>query len=128
MSDFFQPGRLYQHPTEGLFLVTYVGTAPAPFEHHAETLGVAFGWRRGLSPNGVVEGLGEYTTPDFHGWEPTDDRHETPYGCLWCGDAPGHHGRQYHPAIGVHGWERPTDDQIKARMLARRTARIGGNR
>jgi hypothetical protein len=117
---FFQPGRLYQHPSEGVLLVAHVGTAPAPFEHHMETLGVAFGWRWDVSPNGITEGLGSYTTPDFFGWEPLDDAHEEPFGCLWCGDAQHHHGHQRHPVVGMHQWERPAEVQVKARMRARR--------
>jgi hypothetical protein len=45
----------------------------------------------------------------------------TPYGCRWCGDQQGHHGQQYIGGHGVHAWEQPTNAQIKARMLARRT-------
>jgi hypothetical protein len=71
---FFQTGRAYRHGNargseEGLFWVKYVGTAPGPFEYHSELLGVAFGWRWGLGPNGDWEGLGSYSTPDFAGWE-----------------------------------------------------------
>ena len=75
MSEFFKPETTYRHywpdgtpSPEGWFLVKFVGRAPEPFEHHSETLGVAFGWRRGLSPNGVVEGMGSYVTPDFARW------------------------------------------------------------
>lgn len=53
----------------------------------------------------------------------TADRPPTPFGCRWCGDEQGHHGRQYLRSRGVHGWERPTEAQIKARMRARRNAR-----
>lgn len=71
MTEFFQPDKAYQHDSphgsEGIFLVQYVGRAPVPFEHHSETLGVAFGWRWGLGPNGW-EGQGSYLTPDFAGW------------------------------------------------------------
>ncbi|BFV54980.1 hypothetical protein KCMC57_up00840 [Kitasatospora sp. CMC57] len=74
-TEFFREGRMYRNfkdgapSTEWAFLVQCVGRAPAAFEHHAETLGVAFGWRRGLSRNGRVEGLGSYVTPDFAGWQ-----------------------------------------------------------
>ncbi|GAA2457115.1 hypothetical protein [Streptomyces macrosporus] len=120
MSDFFEAGRLYQHPDEGVFLVAYVGTAPEPFEYHSETLGVAFGWRRGLSPNGVVEGLGSYTTPDFHGWEPIDNPSAEPSGCRWCGVEEREHMQRWKSSVGWHQWAAPTDEQRKARMLARR--------
>lgn len=49
----------------------------------------------------------------------------TPNGCRWCGlplIQPAH-GRQWHPSVGLHAWEQPTQDQIKARMLARPAAR-----
>jgi hypothetical protein len=49
-------------------------------------------------------------------------RHMTapsPFGCRWCG-YPDPHGRQYLPGRGMHSWERPTNEQIKARMRARR--------
>ncbi|MFL1903142.1 hypothetical protein ACJWDR_29160 [Streptomyces tauricus] len=47
----------------------------------------------------------------------------TPFGCRWCGTEQGGHGRRYMRGKGMHGWERPTEAQIKARMLARRNAR-----
>jgi hypothetical protein len=43
----------------------------------------------------------------------------SPFGCRWCG-YPDPHGRQYLPGRGMHSWERPTNEQIKARMRARR--------
>lgn len=43
-----------------------------------------------------------------------------PYGCRWCGDAQSHHGRSYVRSRGLHSWEQPTNEQIKARMRARR--------
>lgn len=51
------------------------------------------------------------------------ERVSEPYGCQHCGDAKRHHGRQYLSGVGLHSWERPTDEQVKARMLARRAAR-----
>ncbi|MFD9249569.1 hypothetical protein [Streptomyces bottropensis] len=48
----------------------------------------------------------------------------TPYGCRWCGTEQGGHGRRWIPGKGMHAWERPTEAQIKARMLARRAARL----
>lgn len=74
-APFFEAAKTYRHylpdgtpSSEGWFLVGFVGSAPPAFEHHSELLGVAFGWRRGLGPNGIVEGLGSYVTPDFAGW------------------------------------------------------------
>jgi hypothetical protein len=49
----------------------------------------------------------------------------TPFGCRWCGIEQGGHGRRWMPGKGVHGWERPTQRQIKARMVARRNTRKG---
>jgi hypothetical protein len=46
-----------------------------------------------------------------------------PFGCRWCGVEQGGHGRRWIPGKGMHSWERPTERQIKARMLARRNAR-----
>lgn len=46
----------------------------------------------------------------------------SPNACGLCGiDKP--HGWQYLPGIGLHQWEQPTQEQIKARMKARRAAR-----
>ncbi|WP_244308842.1 hypothetical protein [Streptomyces monomycini] len=45
-----------------------------------------------------------------------------PYACAWCG-LPLPHGRQYTEDVGMHGWVRPSDAQILARMKARRAAR-----
>lgn len=47
----------------------------------------------------------------------------TPFGCRWCGIEESGHGRRWMPGHGMHSWERPTEAQIKARMLARRNAR-----
>jgi hypothetical protein len=47
----------------------------------------------------------------------------TPFGCRWCGTEQGGHGRRWIPGKGMHAWERPTEAQIKARMMARRNAR-----
>ncbi|MDX2999691.1 hypothetical protein PV382_23815 [Streptomyces scabiei] len=46
-----------------------------------------------------------------------------PYGCRWCGDDQNSHGRQWTAGHGMHSWQKPTEAQIKARMLARRNAR-----
>lgn len=53
-------------------------------------------------------------------------RHKTapnPFGCRWCGDTQHQHGLQWVASRGMHRWERPTNQQIKARMTARRAAR-----
>lgn len=47
----------------------------------------------------------------------------TPNGCRWCGIPKGSHGWQWLPGQGMHQWEQPTQEQIKARMKARRAAR-----
>lgn len=49
-----------------------------------------------------------------------------PSGCRWCGREQYNHGCWYVPRRGFHGWVQPTQAQIKARMLARRNARKGG--
>lgn len=46
-----------------------------------------------------------------------------PYGCRWCGDARHHHGQQWTPGHGLHGWEPPTNHLIKTRMRRRLAAR-----
>lgn len=46
----------------------------------------------------------------------------TPMGCRHCGIAKPH-GQQSLPGVGLHGWEQPTQRQIKERMLARRAIR-----
>lgn len=43
-----------------------------------------------------------------------------PSACTWCGIAQRGHGRQYADAVGWHGWEQPSQEQILARMKARR--------
>jgi hypothetical protein len=52
------------------------------------------------------------------------ERVSEPYGCTYCGVAKGFHGRRYIGGAGMHGWERPSDEQVKDRMLARRAARF----
>lgn len=44
----------------------------------------------------------------------------TPNGCRWCGIDKRRHARQWTEEAGWHAWEQPTQDQIKARMFARR--------
>src|ERR1051325_6924330 len=52
-----------------------------------------------------------------------------PSACAWCSIEQRGHGRQYADAVGWHGWERPSQEQILARMKARRlqlaVARVG---
>ncbi|MFF6844633.1 hypothetical protein ACFY8X_38585 [Streptomyces tanashiensis] len=45
-----------------------------------------------------------------------------PNGCHWCGINQRTHARQYTEQPGWHTWTQPTNAQIKARMLARRSA------
>jgi len=49
-----------------------------------------------------------------------------PYGCTHCGIPRRMHGRRWNRRVGMHPWEFPTQEQIKARMLARRAARKAG--
>lgn len=74
-TPFFEVGKTYrhtsQHGSEGIFLVEFVGRAPEDFEHHSETGGVAFGWRKRLH-KGVMAPVGEYSTTDFAGWTEID--------------------------------------------------------
>ena len=135
MTEFFEPDKTYRHyledgcpSEEGLFQVAYVGRAPEPFECYSETLGVAFGWRQGIGPNGNWEALGSYVTPDFVGWREVravDDLAAEPDGCRWCGDTRDHHGTQYAAGIGQHQWAAPSDRQRLGRMQAGRE-RTGG--
>lgn len=46
-----------------------------------------------------------------------------PNACTWCGIGQRDHYRQWTTAAGWHKWTEPTDEQRKARMLARRTRR-----
>lgn len=43
-----------------------------------------------------------------------------PSACTWCGIAERGHGRQYADAVGWHAWAQPSQEQILARMKARR--------
>ncbi|KOG21759.1 hypothetical protein ADK36_12295 [Streptomyces viridochromogenes] len=52
------------------------------------------------------------------------ERVSEPYGCTYCGVEKRSHGRRYIGGAGMHAWERPTDEQVKDRMLARRAARF----
>lgn len=50
------------------------------------------------------------------------ERVSEPFGCAHCGEVKRSHGRRYIGGVGMHGWERPSDEQVKDRMLARRAA------
>lgn len=52
----------------------------------------------------------------------------TPFGCRYCGIEQHSHARQWTRTVevGWHAWATPTQQQIKARMQARRAARRGG--
>lgn len=45
-----------------------------------------------------------------------------PNACHWCGIPKRGHGQQWIAQAGWHSWTQPTQNQIKARMLARRAA------
>lgn len=47
-----------------------------------------------------------------------------PGGCQHCGLPRHGHCQRWTRAAGWHGYTAPTDEQIKARMLARRAARV----
>ncbi|NUS79127.1 MAG: hypothetical protein HOV70_23405 [Streptomyces sp.] len=51
------------------------------------------------------------------------ERVSEPFGCAHCGVVQRVHGRRYVTGAGMHGWERPSEEQVKDRMLARRAAR-----
>ncbi|MGX1840538.1 hypothetical protein [Streptomyces diastaticus] len=44
-----------------------------------------------------------------------------PSSCRWCGLDRRGHGRQYTTRAGWHAWQQPGVQQMKARMLARRS-------
>jgi hypothetical protein len=46
-----------------------------------------------------------------------------PGGCRWCGVPEREHLQQWKPPVGWHVWENPTQEQRKARMLARAAER-----
>jgi hypothetical protein len=45
-----------------------------------------------------------------------------PSACTWCGIAQRPHGRQFADAAGWHAWAQPSQEQMLARMKARRLA------
>jgi hypothetical protein len=58
-------------------------------------------------------------------WERTEKRltklvEYPPSGCRWCGVGERSHCRGWTPEVGMHGYEPPIEEQIKARMLIRR--------
>jgi hypothetical protein len=44
-----------------------------------------------------------------------------PFACRWCGVPEREHMQRWKPPVGWHQWTQPTQGQIKARMLARRS-------
>lgn len=73
-----------------------------------------------------LQGLLAEATADAHRARRERDlmreRVSEPFGCKHCGEAKRVHGRRYNAGAGVHSWERPSDEQVKTRMLARRLA------
>lgn len=53
--------------------------------------------------------------------ETTTEPSVDPNGCSRCGIPKDKHGRQWTLSAGWHPWTRPTDEQIKERMLRRRS-------
>lgn len=53
--------------------------------------------------------------------ETTTEVSVDPNGCGRCGIPKDRHGRQWTLSAGWHPWTRPTDEQIKERMLRRRS-------
>ena len=51
----------------------------------------------------------------------TNTLHE-PNSCRFCGLPQRGHARRWKPPAGWHKWQPPTNEQIKARMHARRAA------
>ncbi|MFJ3182346.1 hypothetical protein ACIPJN_28705 [Streptomyces sp. NPDC086796] len=78
-------------------------------------------------PTKHLRGYGrrDEATGMLHGHIRYPDGHPpVPSGCRWCGRVSRVHGGWWMPGKGFHRWERPTQAQIKARMLARRSARL----
>lgn len=75
-----------------------------------------------------LQGLLAEATLRMHGARRERDlireRVSEPFGCTHCGVAQRSHGRRYLGGVGMHAWERPSDEQVKDRMLARRAARM----
>lgn len=46
---------------------------------------------------------------------------QPPSACRFCGVAAREHMQRWSPEAGWHTWTAPTSEQIKGRMLARRT-------
>ncbi|MEU1309464.1 hypothetical protein ABZ419_11295 [Streptomyces cinnamoneus] len=47
----------------------------------------------------------------------------SPNSCRYCGVEERGHAQQWKADVGWHKWASPTEEQIKARMLARRAER-----
>ncbi|MER8219741.1 hypothetical protein ABTZ58_03905 [Streptomyces sp. NPDC094143] len=75
-----------------------------------------------------LQGLLAEATTDAHRARRERDlireRVSEPFGCAHCGVEKRSHGRRYISGAGMHAWERPSDEQVKDRMLARRVARM----
>jgi hypothetical protein len=52
----------------------------------------------------------------------------SPSGCHHCGIRERLHFDRWSGKVGWHTYVPPTDEQIKTRMLRRRTAKTGANR
>jgi len=50
-------------------------------------------------------------------------RAPAPNGCRWCGVDRETHLSRWWPVVNWHQWTEPTNDQRKARLLARRAER-----
>lgn len=96
-----------------------VGPQAAPFPPAPETFEEKL-----LQDVARLQGLLAEAVADRHRAERERDvireRVAEPYGCALCGVAERSHGRRYITGSGVHVWERPSDAQVKERMLARR--------
>jgi len=55
-----------------------------------------------------------------------DDSEFPTSGCRWCGTERHEHAQRWAAAAGWHKWAQPTQEQFKARMLARRVAKLAG--
>lgn len=65
-------------------------------------------WWTGGAPAGAVNRVKSPTEPG---------------ACRWCGIPKRAHAQQWIEPVGWHTWAQPTQEQIKTRMLARRSTR-----
>lgn len=54
----------------------------------------------------------------------TDPANASPTACGVCAINEREHAQRWRPPVGWHQWQHPTQQQIKARMLARRAHRL----